>query len=137
MIRTSWVGIYAARESINPYVSAARGALQRPPDLIDGDDAAQHALAVDGEQRAEVAQGLGGQELLARGARRHRPLAVVGDHQLADRAVALGAAQTDHVLERGPVDDSDEAPGGVDHGKPLPPLVAQEIVLVGAAGLEL
>src|SRR3954452_14515910 len=115
MIRTSWVGIYAARESINPYVSAARGALQRPPDLIDGDDAGQHALAVDGEQRADGAQGLGGQELLERGAGRRRRFAVGWDHQLADRPVSLGAAQADHPRERGWLSNSEKAPGGVDH----------------------
>src|SRR3954467_1414485 len=122
MIRTSWVGIYAARESIKPYVSAARGALQRPPDLVDGHHAAQHALTVDGEQRAEGAQGLGGQELLERGAGRHRPLAVVGDHQLTDRALGLRPAELHHVLERGSVHDPDEAPAGVDDREPLPAL---------------
>ena len=53
-------------------VARRHRALQRAADLLEGDDAAQHALGVDGHQRAEASQRLGGQQRLERRVRVRR-----------------------------------------------------------------
>ena len=104
--------------------------LQRARDLLERDDAAQAALAVDRHQGAEAPQRLGAQQRLQRRVGPHLALPARGDDQLAHRPVA-GAALGD-LAQRLAVGEADVAAVRLDDREPLPALVAQEEVLVGA-----
>ena len=97
MIRTSWVGIGGRGSRLSSSATGvrrlARELLERPPDLVDGDHAAQYAFAVDGEQGAKRRSGSEHRSCLERGVGADRPVAVVGDHELAHGPVGLGAAR--------------------------------------------
>src|SRR4051794_8174691 len=75
-----------------------RGGLQRPRDLLDRHDAAQHAVGVDRHDRAQPREGLRAEQRLERLVHTHperRPR--VGRHHLAH--VRAGPQRLGHVLE--------------------------------------
>src|SRR3954452_13140033 len=79
MMRTSWEGM---RENL---ISMPRRGADRPPDLLDRHHAAQEVLAVEGEDRAQAAQGRLGEQILELLVGPDDPVHAVAGHRLGGR----------------------------------------------------
>src|SRR5215218_7711759 len=114
---------------ISPASSGATGRLtsrvpQRPPDLLDRDDAAEAAFGVDRHQGAEAAEVLVGEEGVEG--------SVVADEEadvLVDQVGHMGAGPgtLGHLVGPVALDQAEKAVGGVDDREPGP-AVAEEVL---------